>query len=63
MATGIHDAEDQTMAIELDPLLKEAHERSDENCVGEGSSGKRPRIREISSVHKPRYGNWLWAER
>ncbi len=60
-ASKVHDSENQSGAVELEPLLNQ--DEADEEVDGRtGSPTERPRIGEIPSVHKPGYGNWMWAE-
>jgi hypothetical protein len=63
MATSTSSkVENQAAAIELQPLLEGDDEGDKEDDVRNGSPEERPRIGEIPSVHKPGYGNWMWAE-
>lgn len=65
-ASQVHGIENQTAAVESEPLLNQEEGGDDEEGKGDDSLNSitehRSRIGELPSVHKPGYGNWMWAE-
>ena len=66
-ALKVHDIENQAAAVESEPLLNQEEGGGDDENDGHHDSlnptpEQRSRIGELPSVHKPGYGNWIWAE-